>query len=961
MKTNRSRLLASTLLVGAFTATTPALAQVGTPTNQTDTSANGEVPSAGSDIVITGSRIKRRDLETAAPITVVSQEEFRLQGSVNVETVLNQLPQVIPGATAFSNNPGGGVATLDLRGLGPTRTLVLVNNRRYMFYDASQLVDLNTIPSFLIEGVDTVTGGASAVYGSDAVAGVVNFRLRTDLSGVIAGAQYGITERGDGRRYNAYVAIGTELGGDNRGHATVFGEYYRRSSIFQGARDFSATDLTESRDANGNVTGTVVGGSSTTPNGRFTSTLAAANCPAGNVFCSPGAFYANAGTARRRVATDVYNFAPDNYLMVPQERYLLGGFADYEITKGVTAYTEVTFVNNRVATQLAPTPVTGNFNVNINAVSPFISAADIAALRQLDGVAATGQTVNDGVVQLAVSRRVNESGGRNSLDERNAFRWLFGVRGDLTEKFNYDLYYSYARTRNANIQEGNISRAAFQAGLNGTADAINIFGPNTLTPAMVNQVSILAQNGDISVLQVANGSVSGELFNLGMGAEAVGLSFGGEYRKLASRFIPDTALSSGDVIGFNAGLPTAGDYNVKEAFAELRVPIIADRPFFHSLEVSGAVRYSDYSLDAVGGVWTYAGSGQWSPVRDIMFRGQYQRAVRAPNVSELFGGRFTNFPQATDPCALATAANNATIRALCIATGVPAAAVGQTGTQINSQIQVQQGGNPDLQEETSDSYTGGVVLRPSFIPGLSITADYYNIKVKNTISVLGGGTGNSLNLCYNVIQNINSPYCQAFVGARNAQGQFDGVIQPQILNANVGTLRTNGIDVAVDYSHRLGFSVFGRDESRLAFNFNGNWTNDFTITPVAALPDITNECSGRFGTLACGNPYASFKWTSRVSYIDGPGTISFAWRHIGAVRDDDPDTNYLVERIPAYNLFNLAFSFDITDQYNFSFGVNNLLDKKPTLLAGNKEQSGTYPSTYDVLGRDFFASVRFNF
>ncbi len=961
MMTNRSRLLASTLLVGAMTATAPALAQVGTPTNQIDTSANGEVVPAGSDIVVTGSRIKRRDLETAAPITVVSQEEFRLQGSVNVETVLNQLPQVIPGATAFSNNPGGGVATLDLRGLGPTRTLVLVNNRRYMFYDASQLVDLNTIPTFLIEGVDTVTGGASAVYGSDAVSGVVNFRLRTDLSGVIAGAQYGITERGDGRRYNAYVAIGTELGGDNRGHATVYGEYYRRSSIFQGARDFSAVDLSETRDAAGNVTGVAVGGSSTTPNGRFTSNLSAAACPAGNVFCSPGAYYSTAGASRRRTAADVYNFAPDNYLMVPQERYLLGGFADYEITKGVTAYTEVTFVNNRVATQLAPTPVTGTFNVNINSVTPFISAADVAALRQIDAIAGGGNTVGDGIVPLSVQRRANETGGRNSLDERNAFRFLFGVRGDLTEKFNYDLYYSYARTRNANIQDGNISRAAFQAGLNGVANPINIFGPNTLTPDMVNQISIRAQNGDISVLQVANGSISGELFNLGLGAEPVGLSFGGEYRKLASRFIPDTALASGDVIGFNAGLPTQGDYNVKEAFAELRVPIIADRPFFHNLEVSGAVRYSDYSLGAVGGVWTYAGSGQWSPVRDIMFRGQYQRAVRAPNVGELFGGRATNFPTLQDPCALPTAATNATLRNLCIATGVPAAAVGQTSTQLNTQISVQQGGNPDLQEETSDSYTGGVVLRPSFIPGLSITADYYNIKIKNSISLLGGGAGNALSLCYNVIQDINSVYCQAFAGNRNALGQFDTDNQPQILNANVGTLRTNGIDVAVDYSHRLGFSVFGRDESRLAFNFNGTWVNDFTITPVAALPDITNECSGRFGTLACGNPYPSFKWVSRLSYIDGPGTISFAWRHIGAVRDDDPDTNYNVERIPAYNVFNLAASFDITEQFNFSVGVNNLFDKQPTLLAGNKEQSGTYPSTYDVLGRDFFASVRFNF
>lgn len=970
MMTNRSRLLASTLFVGALTATTPALAQVGTPTNQTDTSANGEVAPAGSDIVVTGSRIARRDLETAAPITVVSQEEFRLSGSVNVEQVLNQLPQVIPGATAFSNNPGGGVSTLDLRGLGATRTLVLVNGRRYIFYDAAQLVDLNTIPAFLIEGVDTVTGGASAVYGSDAVSGVVNFRLRNDLSGVIGGAQYNITERGDGRRYNAYLAIGTELGGDNRGHATVYGEYYRRSPILQGARPFSAVDLSE--DSFTNPTRFVVGGSSTTPSGRFTSTYPTrpANggtagtvyCPTGNIYCGGGAYFENAGVGRARVGTDVYNFAPDNYLMVPQERYLLGGFADYEIAKGITAYTEVTFINNRVANELAPTPVTGTFNVNINSVSPFISANDIASLRALDALGGNGNAVvNDGIVPLAVQRRVNETGSRNSLDERNAFRFLVGVRGDLTQKFNYDLYYSYARTRNSNIQAGNISRSAFQAGLNGTAPAINIFGPNTLTPEMVDQVSILAQNGDTSTLQVVNGSVSGELFNFGLDAEPVALSIGGEYRKLSAQFIPDTALSSGDVIGFNAGDPTAGSYDVKEVFAELRVPIIADRPFFHSLEVSGAARYSDYSLDNVGGVWTYAGSAQWSPVRDIMFRGQYQRAIRAPNIAELFGGQAVGFPQAQDPCAAAAAATNTTLRNLCIATGVPAGSVGQSSLQLNQQIQGVFGGNPNLEEETSDSYTAGVVLRPTFLPGLSITADYYNIKVENTISTFGGGLGNALSLCYNQIQDVNSAYCQAFIGTRNALGQFDGVNPPAILNANVGTLRTDGVDLSVDYSQRLGFSVFGRDQSRLSFSFNGTWVDDFTITPVAELPDTVNQCAGRFGTLACGNPYAKFKWASRLSFIDGPGTISLRWRHVGSVRDDDDDTNYLVERIPAYNLFDLSASFDLTEQFNFSVGVNNLFDKKPTVLGGNKEQSGTYPSTYDVLGRDFFAAVRFNF
>jgi iron complex outermembrane receptor protein len=963
MKVTRSRMLATTLLAGMAAVAAPAYAQVGTPTNQTDNSANGEEAAPTGDVVVTGSRIARRDLETAAPITVTTQEEFKLSGAVNVEQVVNQLPSVIPGATAFSNNPGGGVATLDLRGLGATRTLILVNGRRYIFFDASQLVDVNTIPSFLIEGVDTVTGGRSAVYGSDAVSGVLNFRLRNDLKGVIAGGQYNITERGDGRRYDAYVAMGGDLG--DRGHATVYGEYYNRAPIFQGARDFSRTAFAENYNADGVPIGFIPGGSSTTPNGRFTSTYGAA-CPTGNVYCSPGAYFATAGTSRTRTGADVYNFAPDNYLMVPQERYLLGGYADYQVADNVTAYTEVTFVNNRVANQLAPTPVTGTYDVNINSVAQYLSANDVASLQALDGIAAGTNVVGDGIVPLTIQRRANETGARNSLDERNAFRFLVGVRGDLGSKFNYDLYYSYARTRNANIQEGNISASAFQAGLDGTAAAnggvaINIFGPNTLTPAMVNQISIRAQNGDISTLQVVNGSVSGSLFNFGMGAEDVALSVGGEYRKLAARFIPDTALSSGDVIGFNAGDPTDGSYDVREGFAELRVPLIADRPFFNSLELGAAARYSDYSLGNVGGVWTYAGSAQWAPVRDIMFRGQYSRAVRAPNVGELFGGQSVGFPQATDPCAQANAATDATIRNLCIATGVPAALVGDPSVQINTQIQGNFGGNPNLQEETSDSYTGGVVLRPTFLPGFSATVDYYNIKIKNAISTLGGGLGNSLSLCYNIVQNINSPYCQAFVGTRNALGQFDGEVNPQILNANVGQFATDGIDFAVDYSKRFGFSLFGRDTSKLAFSFLGTWVNAFTITPVQDLPDVTNQCAGRFGTLACGNPIPKWKWTSRLSYSDGPATLSFRWRHTGAVRDDDDTTPYLVERIPAYNLYDLSASFDLTDRYTLALGVNNLLDKKPTILGNNQEQAGTYPSTYDVLGRDFFVSVSFAF
>lgn len=951
-------------------------------------SAEGE----GQAIVVTGSRIGRRDLDTAAPVAVVQSEEFKLSGTVNVEQVTNTLPQVLPGTSSFSNNPGGGVATLDLRGLGANRTLVLVNDRRWMFFDTAQTVDLNTIPSFLIDSVDVVTGGASAVYGSDALGGVVNFRLRKDIDGLEVGGGYNITERGDGARYNVYGALGGEFA-DGRGHATVFAEYFRRKGFYAAARDFTSSVY------GGEATGQPFGpsGSSTVPFGRINTPNDAIvqqidlngdgdtsdagetlrqNIGSGTliddaVFLTPGAASARNG--------ELYNFGPDNYLQVPQERYLIGGYANYEIGDGHEAYAEVTFVNNRVATELAATPVTGTFNINIDAVAPFLNAATLAAFRQVDAneTAANAQRAANGlgplysgasaaanapgVISTFIQRRVNETGHRQSLDERNAYRVLGGIRGSITDNFKYDVYYMFARTRNSNIQNGNISRSAFQAGLDGSAAPINIFGEGTLTGAMVDQISIAAQNADFSTLQIVNGAVSGTLGNLGWGGDDIGFAAGVEYRKLASRFIPDTALSSGDVIGFNAGDPTSGSYDVREVFAELRLPIVARRPLAYKLEFNGAARYSDYSLGAVGGVWTYALGGEYAPVRDITFRGQYQRAVRAPNVGELFGGQAVGFPAATDPCSTSAAAADPVIRDLCIATGVPGARVGDPTLQLNSQIQAVFGGNPNLEEEVSDSYTAGVVLRPSFIPGFSATIDWYNIKVKGSIGALGGGLNNTLNLCYNVIQDLTSKYCQAFVGTRNSDGVLDGTNPPAVLNANISELETSGIDIKVDYLADLPFSLVGDDDARLNLSFLGTYLTKADITPVSELPDQVNHCAGKFGALVCGNPRPKFRWTSRASLIDGPITMSVRWRHLGPVGDDDPDTDYYVERIPSYDVFDLSFGFDVNETLTLSAGVNNLFDKMPTLLGDNAEQSNTYPSTYDLLGRDYFISARMKF
>ncbi len=966
---------AAPLVLGLALVSAPAMAQ-----DSEDGASEGEA------IIVTGSRIQRRDLQSTSPLAVVSSEEFALAGAVNVEQVINTLPQVVPGATAFSNNPGGGVATLNLRGLGSSRTLVLVNGRRYVSYDTSQVVDLNTIPQFMLESVDVVTGGASAVYGSDAMAGVVNFRLKQDFTGLEVGTQYSITEEGDGGRFQAHAAIGASFD-DGRGNVVVFGEYSKRKSIFQGARAFSRNALGDD--------GTVLspGGSATTPQGRVaigaTSVVGAdpdgagpltaptLNRAAGTNFGT--AFGANFG---RPGVTDVfdfpgdlYNYAPANYLMVPQQRFLGGAYGTYEINDNVSAFMEVTFVNNRVANELAATPVTGTFNVSLAGVQPYLSAADFAALQQIDanetainaarataGLAPLfGTSAAAGRVQMGINRRILETGARNALDERNAFRLLAGVKGEAFAGWNYEAYYSYARTRNSQVQAGNISRSAYTAAVE--SGRINVFGANTLSQADVDSISILAQNGETSVLQVASASLAGPLGNLGWGGDDIGLALGAEWRSMNARFIPDTALSSGDVIGFNAGDPTQGGYSVKEVFGELRVPIVADAPFFHRLEINAAGRYSDYSLDNVGGVPTYAIGAEWAPVADLTFRGQFQRAVRAPNVGELFGGQANGFPGASDPCSDrgSAASRTAAVRTLCQQTGVPAGNVFTAGVQPNAQIEGLFGGNPNLQEETSDTYTFGAVFRPSFIPRLNVTVDYFNIKVEDYISTLGGGLAGTLNLCYNVIQDINSVYCQAIAqGGRDpATGIIGGNFTPLIGNANVAKLETSGIDIQVDYSIPMSFGIWG-EESSLVMSTLVTHTIDNKFFAVQQLAENT-DCAGAFGQSVCGNPQPKWKASTRLSWRDGPLTTSLSWSHLGKVTDDDASADYVVERLKSYNLFDLAMSADVSDNLTISAGVNNLFDKKPQLIGDNQEQGNTYPSVYDVLGRDFFVSANLRF
>ncbi len=942
----RKRLLASTLLLGVAT---PALAQTAdqaTPTavpaaTPADPAAD---PATDDTIIVTGSRLGGDSLKQASPISVVSAKEIALSGQINVESVLKDLPQLIPSSTGASNNPGGGVATADLRGLGSTRTLVLVNNRRYVAYDASQVVDLNTIPAGLIERVDIVTGGRSAVYGSDAIAGVVNFVMKKDFSGVQANANYRINEAGDGGNFNGNLLLGGNFE-DGRGNATIYFDYTKRNGILQSARDYSKQALVD--DGDGNL---IAGGSGSIEGTRFA--IGGVNRK----------FEADGSYSAYNAATDAYNYAPSNYLQVPQERFLMSSQTHYEVSPALNVYAEGQFINNRVKNKLAPTPFTGSVAIDVD--SSFLSSSSQDLLRSLD-------KDGDGYVTSSIYRRLTEVGDRVSSVDNTAYRTVLGANGDIGGGWNYDAYYSYSRTKSIETQSGNVSRSRVLQALRTTYDAngnlvcsdvsngcvpLNIYGAGNISAAAAAFITIPVQNSSTISEQVASASISNRnLFDLGAGP--VGIVFGTEYRREHGSYNPDFSLSSGDVVGFNAGEGLSGGYDVKEAYTEVAVPLLADIPLIKKLEVNGAYRYSYYST-AAKSVNTYSGGVVWSLIDDISLRGQYSRAVRAPTVSDLYSGTSQGFPFATDPCTTAVALTNTNLNASCVATGVPAALIGTAYDGGSSQIQTVSGGNSALREETSDTYTAGIVLQPRFLPGFSFTADYYKIKIANYISTVG--TTNLIRACYGDASNGYTPYDSSYCASLPRDANSYAITDAVNTLANTGGVVTRGVDFEARYGMPLNFGAFGSATSKVDFRISGTRLIAFDYNPLAAIPDLTVDCAGKFGT-TCGNPYAKWRLSARTTYSTGPMTVSVLYRYLSSVKDDDDGTIYAVEKIKAYNYFDLTTSFDIKPGFTWSVGVNNIFNKKPPILGDNQEQANTYPSTYDPYGRAFFISTNVKF
>ncbi|MEW9854157.1 TonB-dependent receptor domain-containing protein [Novosphingobium sp. M1R2S20] len=914
---------------------------------------------AGDVIVVTGSRLARPELVATSPLSVVSEQEIQLQaGSANIENVLNDFPQITATQSSTSNNPGGGVATVNLRSLGSQRTLVLVDGRRYMSFDVNQTVDLNTIPSALIERVDVVTGGQSAVYGSDAIAGVVNFVLKRDFSGVELNSSYNLTERGDGQIWDINGVIGSNFD-DGRGNVTLFAQYTKRKPTFAGDRSFSRFALSDRQNGTPPFLG---GGSGSVPQGRvIIPGLGAAT----GLGCDSQDFSPTGSTSCYDSVADSYNFSPINYLQVPQERFLISAMGSYEINEHFTPYFEAQFANNRVDTQLAPTPIGqgtpfGNGVIGplqIPVASPFLAPATSAALATLD-------TDGDGFVAApSWAYRTTQVGPRRNSDERNAFRIVTGLKGDIGAGFSYDGYYSYMRTKNSQRQGGNIAIDRFVAAAAGCPTGspsgcvpANIFGPERLSQDAIDYISIGATNLETYTTEVASLAITNNDI-VDFGAGGVGVALGVEWRREDGSIEPDQFLASGNVAGFNPGQPTGGSYTVREFFGEVRVPLLRDQ-FVHRLELNGAARASKYS-NAPGNVFTWAAGAELAPIPELTFRGQYQKAIRGPSVNELFQGQTVSFEGNAEGCDVAAAAAPGTLREICLAQGVPASVLDDPAARaalgdpnLVNPITFT-GGNPDLLEESAKTYTLGAVFQPTFLPGFSATVDYYNIKIDGYIAPVPTDTVGSL--CFD---SFNEDYCSLIT--RNSLGQIESF---EAFNLNSGGLKTSGIDVTANYGMGLG-PVLGSEDVRLLLSFNGSRLLKYDYTPVVGV-DRTIECAGAFGA-QCGVPLPKWRHTARVGFDFTGVTTSVQWRYFGKVNDDDDATLYGVERIGAQNYIDLTFSADVNDNLTFGAGVSNLFDKQPPLTAsgqngGNGEQSNTLPTVYDVLGRSYFINARMRF
>lgn len=1023
---------AATLVLGVALLAAPALAQqqedtLGAqssqeePDGQTNEAAaaagRGTQTTESGDVVVTGSRIQSPTITSVSPVQVISDVQIAQSGVANVQDLLLENP--VFGAPTYSRTntafltSGTGAATIDLRNLGTDRTLVLFNGRRVVAgIPGSATVDINVVPAQFIQRVDVLTGGASSLYGSDAVAGVVNFVYKDNFEGLEANAQYNFTERGDNRDYQANVTAGGNFG-DNRGNIMMHVGYTRQGQLLSRQRPNTQIDdlslFAETGDPADYFTSVSPRFSGIAPQGTFV----AGGCnftfnPANNAL--ERGFNANGApiTAAQARACGVpagtvlpaRGFNRQNYrtIAVPVERYLFASRMHYDVTDKIRFIGEATYANTSSNRNIEPFgfssagstgayPNGGQAPIETRVQTPGAAAGTFSIVRNPfvpDAIynAAT-DTNGDGLRDIGFSRRLLEFGNRRSSTSREFYRFVVGLEGDFgNSDFHWDLTYNYGRTTENQSGNGQINTVNFRnafavvtaesVGLPGgtnpvCADAqarsqgcvpVNIFGQNTVSSAALAYLEAEQTFQTRVSQQVVQGNISGTLFDLPAGP--LGVAIGGEYRKESSSENND-ALTNQGLNGGNALPDTQGSFDVKEVYGEINVPLLADTPFFQSLSVRGSGRISDYNT--VGTVYSYSGGVEWSPIQDIKFSGTYSRAVRAPNVGELFQGPSQTFPAVTDPCVGVTATGGGTRGDVCRAAPGVLANIAANGAFAVTTLDRQgvsgfNSGNPNLNEETSDSYTGSVTINPRSINMLRNTVlrvDYFNIKIKDAISAPPRQF--ILDQCY----NQNDPTYCAFITRRatatavNSAGTLEFV---DAASVNAGRLATEGLDVTLTQRLPLDrVGVAGAINARVAYThvFSG-----YTIPLPGADRD---NFAGEIGA-------PKDRFTASLGYTNERVNVNFTGVWLGRASEDDQFlSGYDLEpgaiKVPSRFYLDSQISFKAADQFEFYVGADNLLDTKaPNILSGtgfNTTGTDTYAGVYDVFGRRFYAGARFRF
>ena len=911
------------------------------------------------EVFVTGSRIARKEFSSNAPVATIGSEQIELTNTINTESLLNTLPQAVPGLDRTSNNPGNGTATINLRGLGANRTLVLINGTRAVPTSQGGVVDINTIPNALIADVEVLTGGASAVYGSDAVAGVVNFILKDDFEGAQANVSHELTQEGDAGITSADITLGTNFA-DDRGNIVFNFSVAERDDLFQGDRDFSFFAQFDDTDANGNPI-LIDGGSSGIPG---TSIFAG-----GFGTFSPDSFgvtFDPDGSIRPfqlGEQNDFYNYAPVNYIQLPQTRYQSTAMGSFEITDNHEVYGRAQYTYSNVPQQLAPTPIFQTSQFTLDG-SPFLTpqAQQVISDALGDGVDTDGDGIDDTATAF-LRRRLEEVGPRVADSTFTAFQVQAGARGNISSSWNYDLYVQRGNVVDSSIQLGNVNRDRFDQALlldlsdptgrtcantstNGSTVGcapLNIFGEGNISPQAAAFLRTAVSAKAEFRQTVAGLTLAGDLGGLELPGGTIGVAVGYEHREDDFDFTPSQDLAAGTIAGFNGQPRSFGGFDVDAFYAEAYLPIT------DNFEVEVAGRTEDYTT--AGNVQSFKVNASFSPIDALRVRAGFNTAVRAPNIGELFAPASEGFPGATDPCS-AEGPNVAdpAVVAICQATGVPAGQIGTPAINLPAgQVRQVGGGNAGLKEEEADTFTVGVVVSPAAIDGLTFSLDYFDIQIDDAIANFGGGANNVLNICYdpaNPAGGIGSDFCN--VVNRRPDGTIDNVaVQVQ----NVAEITLKGFDLIASYDMDLWGGNAG-------IRYLGTVTTESDF--VAFAGDTPIECAGRFGA-DCGEPTPEYKHRATFQYTRDDFTAQLIWRYIGEVDDDDDGQTFFVETIDAESYFDASGSYRFNDNYSLSFGIDNLLDTEPPILGDNQEQANTYPATYDVFGRTFFvrASAQF--